>query len=199
MRKVRSVIAVILMITMLFPFVGCSSSAAGTIADENKFFDALKSSSGISKEMTDYKTNCTFDGAEAECVITVQNGQNVYVYVRYKNAEDAVARFTSFYQSFESNRATKYGGKNANKTTKTGGSVIFNGEFAGGSEVQFAFSRYRKLEGNKKMLGAVIGKNNVYIEAFSVNGSDEDKQNIIAFFDAIGFKSFERDTVFANK
>ena len=195
MRRVRSVVAIILVLATMMSCVCCSSaSEIGTL--EDTFFDALKTATGIDKAGSGYKTDCTFDGAQVACMVTVKDGNCVYTLIRYKNPEDAVERFTEFFQSFEAVKDTKnFSGMNSDSIGKTSGTVIFNGMVMNNSYVSFADAGRRNFYSNTDIFGGVVSRNAFYMEAYSINGNASDNLKIKRFLDDVKLKNENKDSI----
>ena len=66
------------------------------------------------------------------------------------------------------------------------GSVIFNGEAIGDNVIHF-FHMNQHFYEDTEIYGGVYVKDNVYIEAYSVNGSKRDKEKITKFLKELGY------------
>ena len=98
MKKMRAVIASLLVCATLISFAGCAR--VKLIDDEDIFFDALDNVAGIDEDETAHAKSTTFNGDKAEYVIQAKDGDNTYTYVIFKKADDAIEYFEDAYDSF---------------------------------------------------------------------------------------------------
>ena len=181
MKKMRAVIASVLVCATLFSFTGCSSFKA--IEDEDVFFDALDDAVGIDKDETTHAKNTTVGGDKAEYVITAKDGDNTYIYIRYKDEDDAMDYFEDMYDDFQDLCKDKdFKGSHSASLSKKKGYVTFNGDVESGSKIG---SRY--LSQDTEIFGGVYVNKNVYIEVYSIEGSKRDKEKATAFLKQLGF------------
>ena len=104
MKKMRAVIASLLVCATLISFAGCAR--VKLIDDEDIFFDALDNAAGIDEDETAHAKSTTFNGDKAEYVIQAKDGDNTYTYVRFKKADDAIESYEGF--SFGGNAGNLY-------------------------------------------------------------------------------------------
>ena len=185
MQKIRSVIAVILAAATILAFTGCSGFKA--IKDEKIFFDALDNAVSIDKGDTRHDKGVVINGDKAEYLIYANDGDNFYTYIRFKKANDAMDLFDDFYQDFEDIKDDgDFEGSHSMSYGKTSGSVIFNGELEGNTAIGF-YRMNQYFYDDTEIFGGVYVNDNVYIEAYSVNGSKRDKEKITNFLKELKF------------
>ena len=185
MNKLKAVISAALACATLLSFTGCSGFKV--ISDEKVFFDALDNSVGIEKNDTVHDKNTSYNGDKVEYLIYACDGDNFYTYMRFKKADDAMDMFDDFYQDFEDIKEDEeFEGSNTMSESKTRGYVIFNGEAESDSALGFYHMNQYFFE-DSDLFGGVYVNDNVYIEAYSVNGSKRDKEKIMTFLKALGF------------
>lgn len=179
MKTIKYVIASVLVLATLLSFAGCSGFKV--IDDEKVFYKALDDAAGIDKDETTHEKGTTLDGDKVEYYICKNDGDNYYTYIRYKKTDDAMDRFDEFYQDFEDAKNDgDYDGSHVMSETKTRGSVIFNGTIGADTAMGF-FHMNQYFFDDSDIFGGVYVNENVYIEAYSVNGSKRDKEKITNF------------------
>ncbi len=185
MKRLKAAVASVLACATLLSFTGCSSFKV--IDDEDVFFDALEEAAGIEKDETIHEKNYTYNGDKVEYLIYTGDGDNFYLYMRFKKADDAMDEFDEFYQAFdEVKKDDEFEGNSVMSETKTRGSVVFNGEIASDNSLSFYHMNQYFFE-DSELFGGVYVNDNVYIEAYSVNGSKRDKEKITKFLKELGF------------
>ncbi len=181
MKKMRAVIASLLACATLISFAGCAR--VKLIDDEDVFFDALDNAVGIDEDETQHAKGTTFNGDKAEYVIQAKDGDNTYIYVRFKKAEDAMNYFEDAYDSFSDTVKDKdFDGSHSMAISKKTGSITFNGDIEKGSKVGTKY-----LSKDSEIFGGVYVNQNVYIEVYSIEGSKRDKEKISSFLKELGF------------
>lgn len=181
MKKIRAVIASVLACATLLSFTGCNNFKA--IEDEDIFFDALDSAVGIDEDETTHVKNTTVSGNKAEYVITAKDGDNTYIYIRYKKDEDAMDYFEDMYDDFEDICKDKdFDGSHSSSLSKTKGYITFNGDVESGSRIG---TRY--MSKDTEIYGGIYVNKNVYIEVYSIEGSKRDKEKASNFLKELGF------------
>ena len=185
MKRLKAIAAVALACATLLSFAGCSNFKV--IDDEDVFFDALENAVSIDKDETLYDRNTELGGDKVEYYIYTSDGDNFYTYIRYKKADDAMDRFDEVYQDFEEVKSDgNLEGSHTMSERKTRGSIVFNGEVIGDNVIKF-FHMNQHFYEDTEIYGGVYVKDNVYIEAYSVNGSKRDKEKITKFLKEIGY------------
>ena len=185
MKRLKAVIASVLTCATLLSFTSCSGFKV--IDDEDVFFDALDKAAGIDKSDTMHERNYSYNGDKVEYMIYTGDGDNFYTYMRFKKADDAMDMFDDFYQDFEEVKEDEdFEGSSTMTETKTRGSVIFNGEIESDTSLSFFHMNQYFFE-DSDIFGGVYVNDNVYIEAYSVNGSKRDKEKITNFLKELGF------------
>ena len=95
--------------------------------------------------------------------------------------------FDEFYDDFDTIRKDKeFTGSSSISASKTKGTVLFNGDLEGGTELGF-FRHNKNISSDVEIYGGVYVNKNVYIEVCSVNGSKRDKEKAAAFLKELGF------------
>lgn len=185
MKRLKAIAAAALACVTMISFTGCSGFKV--IDDEDVFFDALDNAVKIDEDETYSIKNTTYDGDKIEYMITANDGDNYYIYIRYKKADKAMDRFDDFCQDFEDIKDdSDFTGSSSISVSKTRGSVIFNGEVESGSALSFAYANKYFYE-DSEIYGGVYVNDNVYIEVYSIDGSKRDKEKITNFLKEIGF------------
>lgn len=185
MKKLKSVIATVLACATMVSFTGCGGFKV--ISDEDTFFDALENAVNIDKDETTHEKNSTLNGDKVEYLISSRDGDNFYTYIRFKKADGAMDMFDEFYEDFEEAKEDKaFEGSSIMTETKTRGSVIFNGEVESDTALSFFHMNQYFFE-DSEIYGGVYVNDNVYIEAYSVNGSKRDREKITTFLKELGF------------
>ena len=185
MKRLKAVAAAALACVTMLSFTGCGG--VKLIDDEDVFFDALENAVSIDKDETLHEKNAKLNGDKVEYYIYTGDGDNFYTYIRFKKADDAMDMFDEFYQDFEDVKEDKnFEGSYTMKEGKTSGSVIFNGEAIGDNVIHF-FHMNQHFYEDTEIYGGVYVKDNVYIEAYSVNGSKRDKEKITKFLKELGY------------
>lgn len=181
MKKMRAVIASLLVCATLISFAGCAR--VKLIDDEDIFFDALDNAAGIEEDETAHAKSTTFNGDKAEYVIQAKDGDNTYTYVRFKKADDAIEYFEDAYDSFnDAVKDKEFEGSHSMAISKKSGWITFNGDIEKGSRVGTKY-----LSSDSEIFGGVYLNQNVYIEVYSIEGSKRDKEKISAFVKELGF------------
>ena len=127
------------------------------------------------------------NGDMAEYVIHVKDGDNYYTYIRFKDEDDAMDYFDEFYDDFADIYEDKeFTGNHSASMNKVKGTVTFNGEVESGSTL-FLYRNDIYFYEDTEIFGGVYVNKNVYIEAYSVDGSKRDKEKIDNFLKEIGF------------
>ena len=184
MKRLKAFAATVLACATLLSFAGCSNFKL--IDDEDIFFDALENTVNIEKNETRHEKNSELNGDKVEYYIYTGDGDNFYTYIRYKKADDAMDRFDEVYQDFEEVKDDdNFEGSHSMTELKTRGSIVFNGETIGDNVIHFFHMNQHFFE-DTKIYGGVYVKDNVYIEAYSVNGSKRDKEKINKFLKELG-------------
>ena len=185
MKRLKAVIASVLACATLLSFTGCSSFKV--IDDEDVFYDALEDAAGIKKSDTLHEKNYTYNGDKVEYLIYTGDGDNFYLYMRFKKADDAMDEFDEFYQAFdEVKKDDEFEGNSTMLESKKRGMVVFNGEIESDNALSFYHMNQYFFE-DSELYGGVYVNENVYIEAYSVNGSKRDKEKISNFLKALNF------------
>lgn len=185
MRRLKAVIASVLVCAMLLSFAGCSKFKV--IDDEKVFYNALDNVAGIDKDYTSHEKNTVIDGDKVEYYIFTYDGDNFYIYIRYKKADDAMDRFDAFYQDFEDAKNEDcFSGSSTMSESKKRGYVLFNGTADEETYISFFHMNQYFFE-ESEIFGGVYVNDNVYIEAYSLNGSKRDKEKITKFLKELGF------------
>lgn len=185
MKKLRALIATVLVFATTLSLAGCAGFKV--IEDEDDFFDALDNAVGIDEDETLHVKNVTVNGDKAEYVIHVKDGDNYYTYIRFKKEDDAMDYFDEIYEDFADICEDKdFTGSRTTSMNKVRGTVIFNGELESGSPL-YLYSNDVFLYKDAEIYGGVYVNQNVYIEAYSVDGSKRDKEKINTFLKEIGF------------
>ena len=184
MKKLRILTATIIAVLTL-SLAGCANFKV--IDDEDVFFDALDNAVGIDEDETQHNKNVTVNGDKAEYVIHVKDGDNYYTYIRFKKEDDAMDYFDEFYDDFEDIKEDQdFTGSHSASMGKVKGSVTFNGELESGSAL-FLYRNDVFFYEDTEIYGGVYVNKNVYIEAYSIDGSKRDKEKISTFLKEIGF------------
>lgn len=185
MKKLRALIATILVFATALSIAGCSGFKV--IDDEDVFFDALDNAVGIDEDETIHGKNVTVNGDKAEYIIHVKDGDNYYTYIRFKKEDDAMDYFDEFYDDFGDVCSDKeFDGARSASMTKVKGSVIFNGELESGALLKL-YANDLYFYKDAEIYGGVYVNQNVYIEAYSVNGSKRDREKIDKFLKELNF------------
>ena len=185
MKRLKAVTAAFLACATLLSLTGCFGFKV--IDDEDVFYDALDNAAKIDKDETRHEKNVTLDGDKVQYYITASDGDNFYTYIRYKKADDALDRFDDFYEDFEDIKDDgEFEGSSSMSYGKTSGSVIFNGELEGNTAIGF-YRTNQYFYDDAEIFGGVYVNDNVYIEAYSVNGSKRDKEKITNFLKELKF------------
>ncbi len=185
MKRLKTIAAAVLACATMLSATACSGFKV--IDDEDVFFDALDNAVKIDEDETYHIKNSTYDGDKIEYMIAAQDGDNYYIYIRYKKADKAMDRFDDFCQDFQDIKDdSDFTGSNSMSTSKTRGSVIFNGEVESGSALSFVYANQYFYD-DSEIYGGVYVNENVYIEVYSLNGSKRDKEKIALFLKEIGF------------
>ena len=181
MKRLKAVAAAALACVTMLSFTGCGG--VKLIDDEDVFFDALDNAVGIDEDETQHAKGTTFNGDKAEYVIQAKDGDNTYIYVRFKKAEDAMDYFEDAYDSFNDTVKDKdFDGSHSMAISKKTGSITFNGDIEKGSKVGTKY-----LSKDSEIFGGVYVNQNVYIEVYSIEGSKRDKEKISSFLKELGF------------
>jgi hypothetical protein len=194
MKKLKRLMAAVLVGATILSFAGCSKAKdvksdkdveeeqeeqdIPDIYDEDTFFDALEKVTGITeKDMMVNERNESFDGPPAEHVTFTQDFDNSYCYIRYENAEDAMNAFRIRYDSLQELLETKeFEGSNRGMVNDKQGFLIMDGTVKAG----VAFGGTTFFESDMHYYGIFYVNKNVYIEIFTLNGSDSEKEMIRA-------------------
>jgi len=185
MKKFRALTATVLTFAMAFSVAGCGGFKV--IDDEDVFFDALDEAVSIDKDETHNSKNTTVEGDKVEYLIFVNDGDNYYTYIRFKDEDDALDYFDDFYSDFEDiEEAEEFTGTHVASMGKVRGSVILNGEFSSSTSASF-YNNEHYFYDDSEVFGGVYVNHNVYIEAYSIEGSKRDKEKISMFLKEIGF------------
>ena len=185
MKKMRSAVAVILVMSTIISLSGCSGFKV--IDDENKFFDALADVASIKKKETIHEKNYEVNGDDVEYFIYTGDGDNFYTYIRFEEDDDAMDYFDIFYQDFEEIKEDEeFDGSSSMSEGKTRGMVTFNGEVGKDNGLNFYHMNKHFFE-DTEIYGGVYVNKNVYIEVYSADGSKRDKEKIDKFLKQLGF------------
>ena len=185
MKKIHSLIAVILVAATILSLSGCARFKR--IDDEDQFFDALENAVGIDEDETIHEKNSKVNGDKVEYLIYTGDGDNFYTYIRFKNADDAMDYFDEFYQGFEDLKEDKeFDGSNTMSMSKTRGMILFDGEVEAENGLNFYHMNKYFFE-DTEIYGGVYVYDNVYIEVYSANGSKRDKEKIKTFLKTLKF------------
>ena len=188
MKKISILMAVALACATILSVAGCSEKTnvkddqndqdVVDISDEDTFFDALEKTAGISKDdMMVNEKNASFDGPDCEIVTFTEDGNNSYCYVRYEEAEDAMHAFRVRYDSLEELIETKeFDGSNRKMVNDKQGYLILDGSVDAGS----AFGGMTFFEKDMHYYGVFYVNGNVYIEIYTLDGTENDKETIDA-------------------
>ena len=144
------------------------------IKNEKTFFDALKKHAGISKKKTKvHSANSEFDGHPAEYFTFTENFSNSYGYFRFKNAKYAMSMLKSRYDSLEKLLAgNEFNGSSKRALSKDQGYILLDGVIRKGVE----FDGLTFFEEDMHYYGGFYVNKNVYIEVFSLNGSEKERK-----------------------
>ena len=185
MKRLKTVTAAVLACATMLAFTGCGGFKV--ISDEDIFYDALDNAVSIDKDETTYEKNTKLNGDKVEYLIYTKDGDNIYTYIRFKKADDAMDKFDEFYEDFEeAKNDNAFEGSSTMTETKTRGSVIFSGEAEADTALSFFHMNQYFFE-DSEIFGGVYVNDNVYIEAYSVNGSKRDREKITRFLNELGF------------
>ena len=188
MKKITGLAAAVLAGATILSVAGCSEvknvqndqdvQDVNDISDEDTFFDALEKTTGIGKDdMMVNEKNASFDGPDCEIVTFTEDGNNSYCYVRYEEAEDAMHAFRERYDSLEELIETKeFDGANRKMVNDKQGYLILDGSVDAGS----AFGGMTFFEKDMHYYGVFYVNKNVYIEIYTLDGSESDKETIDA-------------------
>ena len=185
MKRLKAIAASFLACATMISATACGGFKV--IDDEDVFFDALDNAVSIDEDETYHQKSTTLNGDKVEYIIYTGDGDNFYTYIRFKKENDAMDMFDDFYQDFEEAKDDEdYKGSHTMSMTKTRGYVVFNGEIEKDSLLNFFHVNQYFFE-DSEIFGGVYVNGNVYIEAYSVNGSKRDKEKITNFLKELGF------------
>ncbi len=144
------------------------------IKSEKTYFDALKKHAGISRNDTKVHTaNSEFDGKPAEYFTFTEYFHNSYGYFRFKKAKDAMSMLKSRYESLEKLLASKeFNGSSKRALSKDQGYILLDGVVRKGVE----FDGLTFFEDDTHYYGGFYVNKNVYIEVFTLNGSEKERK-----------------------
>jgi len=164
----------------LFLFSGCASFQP--IEDENVFVDVLDKAAGVEEDETISEKNAKISGGRTEYLIAYDDGDIVLTYIRFNDKDDAMTYFTEFYKDFEDAIENRdFDGNNLRSVSRTRGYIVFDGELGDGRELSVfnAGDMYKTyFAEDTELYGGIYVNKNVYIEAYSVDGSKRDKEKI---------------------
>lgn len=144
------------------------------IKSEKTFFDALKKHAGISKKETKmHYANSEFDGHPIQYVTFTDSFNNSYGYFRFKDAKYAMSMLKSKYDSLEELLGkNEFKGSSKRALSKDQGYVLLDGVVKKG----VAFDGLTFYEEDMHYYGGIYVNKNVYIEVFSLNGSEKERK-----------------------
>ena len=185
MRIVKTVAAFVMTSAILFSFAGCARFKV--IDNENVFFDALEKTTEFERDKTANTGNSSEKPAfDKEYEIYAVDGSHIFTYIRFDNNDDAMKAFDKFYENIDRHiQEGDFTGSHAASFGKTSGSVTFNGT------VKNAVTVYGDdtddIRRDMDLYGGVYVNKNVYIEAYSIDGSKTDNETVDRFLKEIGF------------
>lgn len=144
------------------------------IKNEKTFFDALKKHAGINmKDTKVHSKNSEFDGHPAEYFTFTEYFSNSYGYFRFKDAKYAMSMLKSKYDSLEELLGkSEFKGSSKRTLSKDQGYVLLDGVVKKG----VAFDGLTFFDRDLHYYGGFYVNKNVYIEVFSLNGSEKERK-----------------------
>ena len=144
------------------------------IKSEKTFFNALKKHAGINmKDTKVHSKNSEFDGHPAEYFTFTEYFSNSYGYFRFKDAKYAMSMLKSRYDSLEELLGkNEFKGSRKRALAKDQGYILLDGVVRKGVE----FDGLTFFDRDLHYYGGFYVNKNVYIEVFSLNGSEKERK-----------------------
>ena len=144
------------------------------IKSEKTFFNALKKHAGINmKDTKVHSKNSEFDGHPAEYFTFTEYFSNSYGYFRFKDAKYAMSMLKSRYDSLEELLGkNEFKGSSKRALSKDQGYILLDGVVRKGVE----FDGLTFFEDDTHYYGGFYVNKNVYIEVFTLNGSEKERK-----------------------
>lgn len=172
MRKIKSILAVVLVACMMLSVASCAKSVKKV--DKDKFEAALEKVKIDDDDLYENK-NGTRDGYDYDRTISAYDGNCIYVYIEFEDADECKEYFDDeIYDEFEDLKKDKdFDGKLQMHTGAHSGYVIFNGE-ADGDDV------------DGDVYGGIYFRDNVLVMVMCYSDKKSDIEDIQTVLKALG-------------